>query len=121
MTYETESEIAKVLQDFESCTTDKGEFRHREHLTVAVCYLQNSTVEVAAEKMRNALLRFLDHHQVDRQKYSETITIFWLESVARELTKLSGWSLVEQCNVVIDSLGDSNSLGVKEPRNRRNP
>jgi hypothetical protein len=107
--YKTEAEIAKVVDGFENCVTDKGEFKHRQHLTVAVCYLQNSTVEVATERMRNALRRFLDHHQVDRQKYSETITIFWLESVARELTKLSGRSLVEQCNAVIDFLGDSNS------------
>jgi hypothetical protein len=103
-TYEAEADIRKVIDGFEGCTTDKAAFKHREHLTVAVYYLQNSTVEVATERMRNALLRFLDHHQVDRQKYSATVTIFWLDLVAKELTKLPGRSLLEQCNSVIDSL-----------------
>ena len=103
--FQTENEIADVVNNFESCATDS--FKHADHLTVAVCYLQNSTVENATKKMREALLCFLDHHQVDRQKYNETITVFWFEKVAAELRRLpAGASLVEKCNQVIESLNN---------------
>src|SRR5215475_606559 len=98
--YETEDQIHKVVEGFESCTTDKEEFTHLHHLTIAVCYLQNSRVAEATERLKNSLLRFVDHHGVDRQKYNETITVFWLELVAKEIAKLPESSLVEQCNAV---------------------
>jgi hypothetical protein len=107
VTYQTEDDVTKVVQGFESCTTDKTEFKHQDHLTVAVCYLQDSTVQEATGRLRTSLLRFVDHHQVDRQKYNETITFFWLELVAAELSKVSQQSLVEQCNAVIETLNDS--------------
>jgi len=105
--YRDEQEIARVVDGFESCTTGKAEFKHADHLTVAVCYLRNCSVNQATEKLRDSLLRFVDHHGVDRQKYNETITIFWLELAAMELERSSGQSLVEQCNAVVESLNDS--------------
>jgi hypothetical protein len=54
------------------------------------------------------LLRFLDYHQVDRQKYNETITVFWFELVSDLLNKLPADStLVEKCNAVVESLDNS--------------
>jgi hypothetical protein len=54
------------------------------------------------------LLRFLDHHQVDRQKYNETLTVFWFEKVASELRGLpAASSLVEKCNQVTETLNNS--------------
>jgi hypothetical protein len=45
---------------------------------------------------------------VDRQKYNETITVFWFELVADVLSKLqSGTTLVEKCNKVVESLDNS--------------
>ena len=105
--YQSQDDIARVVEGFELCTTGKGDFKHSDHLTVAVCYLQNATVTEATDRLRTALFRFVDHHQVDRQKYNETITIFWLEQVALELEKMSDASLVEQCNSVIGSLNDA--------------
>jgi hypothetical protein len=49
------------------------------------------------------LLRFLDHHGVDRAKYSEDVTVFWVDTVARHLGEGIGAqaSLLEKCNQVI--------------------
>ena len=106
-TYQTEAQIKAVVRGFESCTTDKAAFKHQDHLTVAVCYLQELTLEAATEKLRAALLRFVDHHKVDRKKYNETITVFWLELVAEALkTMPAESSLVEKCNSVIESFND---------------
>lgn len=112
--YESEQEIEQVVRGFETCATPKTEFHHREHLTVAVWYLQTLSPRDAVAKMRAALLRFLDHHEVDRAKYSEDITVFWVDTVARHLEGISaGASLADKCNSVVESFcstaGRSNS------------
>ena len=103
--YATESEIEAVVRGFESCETDKTNFKHRDHLTVAVYYLQGADIQQATERMRSALFAFLDHHGVDRKKYNETITVFWMELVSQALSdEPPGFSLLEKCNLVIESL-----------------
>jgi len=104
--FSDQEEVTNIVKGFESCTTGKADFKHADHLTVAVCYLQDLSVREATERLRDSLLRFVDHHGVGRQKYNETITIFWLELVASELEKLAGKPLVEQCNAVTESLDD---------------
>ena len=72
-----------LVRGFESCTTPPAEFTTPQHLVVALFYLRNSrlTVEEAAGRLRAALYRYLDHNGVDRRKYNETITLFWLRRV----------------------------------------
>ena len=103
--YSSESEIQDVVRGFETCETNKTAFRHREHLTVAVWYLQTMDTKAAVERIRTALLRFVDHHGVPREKYSEEITVYWVDLIAEKLAELPpGTSLVNQCNYVISSL-----------------
>jgi hypothetical protein len=113
--YKSEAEIEAVVRGFEGCTTDKEAFTHRQHLTVAVWYLRNSP-ERALEKMRNGLLRFLSHHQVDPGKYKEDVTVAWMDLTKTTLGKLPAHlSLVEVTNAVLDRL-----IGYKfadEPKN----
>lgn len=105
--YKTESDIEAVVRGFESCSTDKAAFGHREHLTVAAWYLSTSTVGQAAEKIRLALWSFLDHHGVGRGKYNETITVFWIEMVAGIMRASENeTSVVEKCNRVVELLSD---------------
>jgi hypothetical protein len=104
--YVSELEIENVVRGFETCETDKSAFKHREHLTVAVWYLQTLDTKTAFERMRSGLLRFIDHHGVPREKYSEEVTVYWIELIKKKLIELpSGASLVDQCNYVINSLG----------------
>ena len=103
--YNNEAEIEVVVRRFESCKTGKGEFKHRDHLTVALWYLSVTSLEEAIDRMRAGLLRFLDHHGVDRKKYNETLTVFWIEMVWRTLNEIEPQtSLVEKCNRVIETL-----------------
>lgn len=102
--YQSENEIENVVRGFETCTTDKEEFKHREHLTVAVWYVQTLGREAALERMRAGLLRFLGHHQVDPKKYNEPITVYWIDRVAQRLSELGrDVSLVEKCNRIIEA------------------
>ncbi|HET8781953.1 MAG TPA: hypothetical protein VFM63_06025 [Pyrinomonadaceae bacterium] len=103
--YRSEDEIERVVRGFETCETDKSAFKHREHLTVAVWYLQTLDAKAAVERMRTSLFRFIDHHGVPREKYSEEVTVYWIELIEKKLTELApNASLVDQCNYVINSL-----------------
>lgn len=116
--YQTEAEIERVVQDFESCTTGKDDFPHHKHLAVAVWYLRDATVEQAFEKMRASLLRFLDHHGIDRGKYKEELTRAWISLVQSELEKLDpNLSLVTITNTVIERLSDMNAVFERYPDN----
>jgi hypothetical protein len=104
MNYQSETEIESVVRAFERCETGKDQFKHQDHLVVALWYLQTLSREAAVDRMRSSLLRFLDHHGVDKQKYSETITVFWIEQVAAKLNELGPEvSLVEKCNKIVSS------------------
>ena len=102
--YQSDTEIEKVVRAFETCETGKDDFKHREHLVVAVWYVETLGREAALERMRSGLLRFLDHHEVDRKIYSEEITIFWIDRVVQRLNELGPEiSLVEKCNTIVES------------------
>lgn len=104
--YESVEQIERIVRGFESCETAKTDFHHREHLTVAVFYLQTLSPAEAVERMRAALLRFIQHHGIDPRKYSEEITVFWIETVAAQLAEIGDdVSLVDRCNRVIERFG----------------
>jgi hypothetical protein len=72
--------------------------------------------------MRSSLMRFLDHHGVDRKKYSEPVTVFWIDKLAEKLNELgSDVSLVEKCNRIVQSpefQKDVISLPARTPASR---
>lgn len=108
--YETEQEIEDVVRGFETCTTAGDDFHHREHLVVAVYYLQTLSPADAVAKMRAGLLRFLEHHGEDTMKYSEEVTVFWIDQVAAKLEGISAdASLADKCNQVIGAMVGVNS------------
>ena len=100
--YQIEQEIAAVVSGFENCTTDKEEFTHRSHLTVAAYYLCSSTPQESFAKMREGLLRFLDHHGVDKAKYSDCVTWAWIERIQSVIEQLDAEaSLLTRVNAVV--------------------
>ncbi len=106
--YEQLSDIEAVVRGFETCTTAKDDFTHVHHLTVAVFYLFNANETKAIEKMRTALLRFLNHHGVGQMKYHETLTVFWIKMLRAFLIELdSQASLVEMTNSSVERFCDS--------------
>ena len=98
--YESEDEIEKMVRSFEACETGADDFHHAQHLAVAVWYLHTMDRDAALDRMRAGLLRFLAHHEGDTSKYSEPITVFYIDKIAERLDQLEG-SIVEKCNVVL--------------------
>ena len=97
----SEQDIERVVRGFETCETGADEFKHKDHLVVAVWYVHSLGREAALERMREGLLRFLAYHQVDPKKYSEEVTRFWIERIAERLDDTGDVSIVEKCNAVL--------------------
>ena len=106
--YQSEDEIEAVVHGFESCTTPDSGFTHRAHVTVAVWYLSRGTTSESLQQMRASIFCFLDHHHVGREKYNETLTLFWIKLVRQHLDEVDPkCSLLDATNALIDSLGES--------------
>lgn len=105
--YHSLEEIIALVRSFESCEIKPEEFNHCAHLTVALWYLsQSSNFEVAANKMRAGLYRFLDHYKL--HGYNETITLFWLKVLERFLVQPNDEStLVQLVNKALEAHNDS--------------
>ena len=100
--YDSDEEIERLVCDFESCAIAAADFHHREHLVVAVWYLQTLSPPEAVARMRASLLRFIDHHGVDPKKYSEEVTVFWVDAIASRLEGMGAdMSLVEKCKQIV--------------------
>lgn len=109
--YQSTDEIEAIVNGFEACTLRADEFRHREHLAVILRYLSKFSVPEAANRMRESLYRFLDHHLHDRQKYHETITLFWVKRVRAFLEeKEKPYNLAHVANEVIEVCNDANLI-----------
>lgn len=109
--FRSAEDVEAVAQKFEACAFSPEEFHHREHLTVICRYLSESDVPAAAARMREGLYRFLDHHGVDRRKYHETITLFWVKRVNALVAQAGeARALAEVANEVIEACDDANLI-----------
>jgi hypothetical protein len=102
--YQSEDDIEKVVRAFETCETGKDDFKHRDHLVVAIWYLHTMDRQAALDRMRTGLLRFLEFHGVGTGVYSEAVTVFWIERIAKRMCELGPEvSLVDKCNQIIEA------------------
>ncbi len=82
--YNSETKIEDLVQRFETGAISRSDWRHAEHLTVALFYLANHDFEFASKKMRDGIFNLLKSFEVDLSKempYHETLTVFWLRTV----------------------------------------
>lgn len=108
--FNNDMEVESRVRGFEDCTRPDTDFDHPSHLTVALSYLHRSrlTVPAATARLRAALYRFLDQHGHDRQKYNETITLFWIKLVRGFLDRADTARPISSiANELIASFGDS--------------
>ena len=100
--YQSEDEIENVVRGFEACETGADDFHHSEHLAVAVWYLHTMDRDAALDRMRAGLLRFLNHYEGNTSKYSETITVFYIDKIVEKLSQMGPEvPIVEKCNTVL--------------------
>lgn len=99
--FNNESEIYDLLESFETGTISRDDWRHAEHLVVALCYLRTETLDGATAKMRAGLFNLLRAFGVDLEKempYHETITVFWMRTAYAYMLMNGSLSFVEMAN-----------------------
>lgn len=108
--YQTPDEIEDLVRGFETCTLPHSAWTHRAHLTVALWYLAQGSEAEASSRMRDGLHRLNQSHGVPTTKergYHETITLFWLRLIGRDVAKAAGGSIVEIANGIIHRYANS--------------
>jgi hypothetical protein len=78
-----------AFEAFEIAPTDFG---HESHVRLAYVYLAETDVESAVQRMRQALLAFLEHHNIPRSKFHETLTRSWILAVRHFMNKSASTS-----------------------------
>ncbi len=102
--YKHESEVIELVRSFEDATIPHDDWKHAEHLVVALYYLTRDDLETAHAKMRDGILNLLEQgFKVDLTKempYHETITLFWMRVVDEFNVAKNGASLLDKANEV---------------------
>lgn len=103
--FSSENEIKSVVAAFENGTISRADWRHAEHLTVALHYLSYYEFDEALIKMREGIFRLLRAFEIDLSKempYHETLTVFWLKTADDFRRAKKNSSLLEICNEAIE-------------------
>jgi len=103
--HKTNEDILAIVRGFEDGTISRAEWRHAEHLTVALYYVSHHDLETALTKMRDGIFNLLKSFGVDLAKempYHETLTVFWLQTVFDYKNSKNGASFVEICNELVE-------------------
>jgi len=104
MRFKSKEEIKEVVRTFEDASVPRGEWKHAEHLTVALHYLSHHDIETATAKMRDGIFKLLGAFEVDLTKempYHETLTIFWMRTVAKFNASKNGASVLDKTNELV--------------------
>ncbi len=101
MKYTNENEIISLVESFERGTISREDWRHAEHLTVALFYLSNHDETTAYARMRSGIFNLLKSFGVDltnEMPYHETLTVFWLKTVNEFLKSKNDVPILETAN-----------------------
>jgi hypothetical protein len=108
--YKTDHEIHTLVSAFEACSFHPSEFRHYQHLTVALWYVWHLSPDEASAKMTTGIRRLAETY--GKMGYHETITLFWLRIVANFVAEhRRKTSLTAIANALIDSCNDKDLIG----------
>lgn len=107
MRYENDEEIEKLVAAFEDASISRGAWKHAEHLVVALYYADKyGDVDKATDRMRDGLFNLLTAgFKIDLAKempYHETLSIFWMRTVADFAGSTIGMPLHEKANSLIE-------------------
>jgi hypothetical protein len=104
-----EAELRALVRAFEMCTIHPAEFKHYQHLAVALWYVANFPFTEANERMRSGIQKLAAAY--GKMGYHETITIFWLEMVRKFVAEARGEeSMVSRANRLAAKFVDKNVI-----------
>ncbi len=95
LSHKASEEDRKFRLAFEACTVAPSQFNHEAHVRLAYVYLTEHDTDAAVQKMRDALLKFLEHNSVPRSKFHETLTRAWVLAVQHFMNRSSSTSAAD--------------------------
>lgn len=111
--YNDESEIRALVESFETGTIAEADWRHAEHLAVALFYLSHHDFETALERMRAGIFNLLKAFGVDTTRetpYHETLTVFWMRTVEDFRRSKNGAAIGEICGELVETFDKNHPL-----------
>ena len=90
MIYKTDEDVNTLVTAFEERTLPKTEWTHAAHLVVGLYYCFHNPPGVAKNLMSDGIYWLNDAHgtpNTETSGYHETLTVFWLKSIASYLDK----------------------------------
>jgi hypothetical protein len=107
--FNDDDEIRTLVEAFEACSFHPSEFKHYQHLTVALWYVSHLPFDEAAERTRTGIRRLAATY--GKTGYHETITEFWLRVVRGFLAGARrGDSIAILANQLIDRYVEKNLI-----------
>ena len=101
----SEKDVLDLVAAFEAGTISRDKWKHAEHLTVGLYYLSRYDLETAIVEMRTGIFNLLRSFGVDLSKempYHETLTVFWMRTIAEFNASKNGASLAEKANELVE-------------------
>lgn len=93
--HEASEEDRAFRSAFEACTITPSQFNHEAHVRLAFVYLTEGDEDSAVQKMRDALLSFLQHNAVPQSKFHETLTRAWVLAVRHFMNRSTSTSAAD--------------------------
>ncbi len=111
MIYKRDEEVNLLAKAFEDRTLPKAEWTHAAHLIVGLYYCYHNPFGVAKNLMSDGINWLNDAHgtpNTETSGYHETLTVFWLRTVANFLEKAGREkNLAELANELIATVNDT--------------
>jgi len=88
-----------LVQQFEDCTLPKEQWTHTAHFIVALWYCVNLPLPQAVQKIRNGIKTYnvsVGGVNTDTSGYHETITLFYMTTIAGHLATTGVTALTEE-------------------------
>jgi hypothetical protein len=106
--FESNDEILSLVHSFEACTIHPAEFKHYQHLTIALWYVANFSYDEATLRVRTGIQKLAAAY--GKMGYHETITLFWLEIVREFFARSNAGSIAELANKLATECADKNLI-----------
>jgi hypothetical protein len=110
MIYKTDEEVNLLAKAFEERTLPKAEWTHAAHLVVGLYYCSQNPLGVAKNLMSDGIYWLNDAHgtaNTETSGYHETLTVFWLRTIANHLEKVGrDKGLAELANNLLATFND---------------
>ena len=105
--FRTESEITRLVLQFQAHDLPKAEWTHQAHLATAMWYLQRYSREEAICWLRTGIISFnlaCGGKNTPTSGYHETLTLFWIGTIDHFMEQAGrNRPLIDLCRAFLDS------------------